>query len=95
MNYCLFTKNACGTDTWPIGRPCTCSSCQQWLRSSMTFGLEQVVDSVLSEGTPTTATEVQTVVLKVAIAAFHLGFLRGTEKNNPSGTNTPSPDALY
>ena len=73
MNYCLFTKNACGTDTWPIGRPCTCSSCQQWLRSSMTFGLEQVVDSVLSEGTPTTATEVQTVVLKVAIAAFHLG----------------------
>lgn len=73
-----------------------CENCQRWLRGAMSTGLESVVDAVLSEGTPTSPTEVQAVVLKVAIAAFHLGYLKGTARqDNMPSTNTPSPDALY
>lgn len=92
---CHNTNNPCGLDNWPVGRPCPCPSCQQWLRDVMSSLLEGVVEGVIAEGNPTSPTEVQAVLLKVAIAAFQLGYLKGNEKNNPSGTNTPSPDALY
>ena len=29
---CLVTKNPCGTDTWLVGHPCDCASCQTYLR---------------------------------------------------------------
>ena len=92
---CHNTNNPCGLDNWPVGRPCPCPGCQQWLRDVMSSILEGVVDGVIAEGNPTSPTEVQAVLLKVAIAAFQLGYLKGNENNNPSGTNTPSPDALY
>lgn len=28
---CKVTGNPCGTDTWSVGYPCTCSSCQEYL----------------------------------------------------------------
>ena len=29
--YCQVTQNECGTDTWPVDRPCECRPCQSWL----------------------------------------------------------------
>src|SRR5262245_18800748 len=28
---CFVTGNLCGTDTWPVWRPCVCDMCQQFL----------------------------------------------------------------
>ena len=44
---CKITGHRCGTDTWMIGRPCLCESCQQWLienQECSPTGISELID---------------------------------------------------
>lgn len=32
---CFITNNPCGTDTWVVGQPCTCTQCQRWIMAEI------------------------------------------------------------
>jgi hypothetical protein len=93
---CNITNNRCGTDQWPIGRPCLCDNCQQWLRASFKEGIEPIVDFVLSQGVPTSLTEIHTVLMKAAVAAYQAGYAQARKDTAPAaGSGIPAPDGLY